>query len=251
MRIAYLIATLIIAVLIGSMLIPAPPTTARVLSLRSTTTDSTLPTATPLPLPTPIPSTIVIFGDGIAVGYGAFSQRAMWANQLQHTIDNRAVFGTTVAEQLNTQIIPYDGAATIAIWFSCTYDLYAATTAADYYAAIRGGVTRLQLRGMHVYLGTCLPPRSYAMMVGDAALHDAYNIALADVARASSATLVDINAVYDPQTMERDGMCAQPNDLGHAAIAKAFLAAFTTRTFLPIIAPSHPQTTSVGASKET
>ena len=182
----------------------------------------------------PQPPAIVAFGDSITIGYGAFSQAAMWTSQMQVPIDNRAVFGTTVAEQLNFQIIPYDGQATTAIWFSCYYDLYAATTAKDYAAAVLGGVRRLQEKGLRVYLGTCLALQSYTTVVGNASYVDAYNAALADVARESGATLVDINAVYDPTTMERPGMCGQPNDVGHTVIALAFQRAMRQRVMLPI-----------------
>lgn len=179
------------------------------------------------------PPGLVAFGDSITVGYGAYSRAAMWTERMGVPVENLAVAGSTVTEQVAGQITPYAGRAMVALWFSCTNDLFHGTPVAEYRATLDAGVRALQARGMVVYLGTCLRPASYAAMAGDAALHDAYSAVVRDVAVADGAVLVDIDAGYDPATMERTALPYHPNDEGHAFIARAFAQALRRRLWLP------------------
>ena len=185
------------------------------------------------------PPTSVAFGDSITVGYGARTTKAMWANRVG-VGDNRAVAGSTVAEQVEV-IRAYRGRATTALWFSCTNDLFRATSPLSYTASLSEGVRLLQARGLTVYVGTCLRlKRSPYAPRGWEELHDAYSAAARAVAEGTGAILVDIDAVYDAETMEASFLPWHPSDAGHAAIAQAFLGALHRRVYVPLLQSPHP-----------
>lgn len=165
--------------------------------------------------------TTVAFGDSITVGYGARTQAAMWANQVG-AVDNRAVAGSTVREQVEEQIRVYEGGARRAWWFSCANDILQGTPSEEYRRALLEGVTILQSRGLAVSLGTCL--RFRIIRPEWSALHDAYNDAIRSVASETGARLVDIDAVYVPAEHEATFLPYHPNDAGHALIARTFMS---------------------------
>jgi lysophospholipase L1-like esterase len=188
---------------------------------------------------------IVAFGDSITRGVGATSVEARWIIRLEaalgEPIENLALGGTTALTQTIDQIAPYQGGATVALWMSCTNDLMQDTPAATYETALRQGVAALQARGMAVYLGTCLKPRSGEYRAKNwKVLHPLYMQAIRDVAAETGATLVDVDAVYDPLTMESLIYPFHPDDAGHAAIAQAFLAAMRRRAYVPVVEGAYP-----------
>ena len=159
----------------------------------------------------------------------------MWANQLGAPVDNLAVAGSTVAEQVEV-ISAYQGSARVALWVSCTNDLFAQTSPISYTAALSAGVRLLQQRGMTVYLGTCLGLKDRSEAPPNwRALHDAYNEAARTVAEETGAILVDVDAAYDAETMEASFQPWHPSDEGHEAIAGAFLGALHRRMWFPFV----------------
>lgn len=157
--------------------------------------------------------TLAAFGDSITVGNLASTESQTYAHltadALGLALDNRAVSGTVVADQLET-IRAYDGPAVTAIWLVCANDLTSGTTAADFGATVQAGVDVLTARGMTVYLnGACLP---YPW-----ADTTAYDAALAQI---TGARLVDVRTGFDAAAMLADKK--HPNDAGHAFLAGAF-----------------------------
>lgn len=188
----------------------------------------------------PAPPTIVAFGDSITRGVGATTVEARYIIRLEAAlgegIENRSLGGTTALTQTLTQILPYGGPATTALWMSCTNDLIQDTPAAVYKSALMAGVQHLQGLGITVYLGTCLKPRSGEWRARNwKVLHPLYNEAIREVAGETGASLVDVDAVYDPLTMESLIRPFHPDDTGHAVIARAFLTALRRRAWLPLV----------------
>jgi lysophospholipase L1-like esterase len=163
---------------------------------------------------------VVAFGDSITVGYGARTTAAMWVNQVGAALDNQAVAGSTVAEQVDV-MRGYAGGAQSAYWFSCANDLLKGTKPEAYAAALREGVGLLQEKGLRVSLGTCLKMRTYPALAS-AELQAAYSAAVREVAAETGARLVDIDALYDPRLHEAAFLPYHPNDEGHTVIARAF-----------------------------
>lgn len=183
---------------------------------------------------------IVAFGDSITRGVGSTSVEARYIVRLEQAlgepIDNRSLGGTTAYTQTIDQIATYDGAATWALWFSCTNDLLQDTPPAVYEAALLDGVQQLQANGLIVYLGTCpkIKDNPYRGL-NWRELHPQYMAAIRRVAAETGASLVDIDAVYDPITMESTVRPFHPDDDGHGVIAAAFLAALKRRAYVPIV----------------
>jgi lysophospholipase L1-like esterase len=178
------------------------------------------------------PSTVA-FGDSITVGYGARTQAAMWVNRLGVAVDNRAVAGSTVAEQVE-QIREYQGEATEALWFSCTNDLFAQTPVVSYTTVISEGVSLLRARGLTIYLGTCPALKERPGLPSNwRELHAGYNRGLKTI---PGVTLVDVDGAYDAETQEATFLPYHPSDAGHAAIASAFLSALHRSAYLPFAA---------------
>jgi hypothetical protein len=176
------------------------------------------------------PPSAVAFGDSWTVGYGAYSRQAMWTERLGYPVENLAVAGSTVAEQVEV-IRSYQGSATTALWFSCTNDLFKQTPIISYTASISEGVSLLQQRGIVVRLGTCPGLKERAGLPNNwPKLQEGYNEGITGIA---GVWLVDVDAVYDAETMEASFLPNHPSDIGHAAIARAFLG---YRAWLPVVA---------------
>lgn len=95
---------------------------------------------------------------------------------------------------------------------------------------LRQGKLPLVDDGATVYVGNCISePSGHYLPNGSPAAQAMYNVAIAAAvtnvaAQGRRVHLVDANAAYNPATMD-SGDNVHPNDLGHAAIAAAFLAA--------------------------
>ena len=174
----------------------------------------------------PAPPSLVAFGDSIALAIRAgeptpsFVERV--AGDYGRALDNRAVSGTTVAQQLE-QIRAYQGSAVDAVWLVCANDLYYRTPAAEFAQAVQAGVDALRARGMRVYLNAVCPPFPRRE---DAVLVEAYNRALAQI---SGRIPVDVS--FMPPSLFHDG--THPNPSGHAWLALAYERAMRRRMWLP------------------
>ena len=174
----------------------------------------------------PAPPHLVAFGDSIALAIRAgeptpsFVERV--AGDYGLALDNRAVSGTTVAQQLE-QIRAYQGSAADAVWLVCANDLYYRTPAAEFAQAVQEGIDILRARGVRVYLNAVCPtfPRKE-----DAALVAEYNAALAQI---QGRMPVDVS--FMPAAYFADG--THPNALGHAWLALAYERAMRRRMWLP------------------
>lgn len=156
----------------------------------------------------------------------------MWTERLGVAVDNQAVAGSTVAEQVE-QIRLYQGDATQALWFSCTNDLLRGTTVPSYTAAISEGVALLRSRGLTVRLGTCPGLKDRAGVPENwKALQAGYTEGIRGVAGAYGLFMAPVASLYDPATMEATFLPNHPSDEGHAAIARAFVG---WRSWLPLV----------------
>lgn len=87
--------------------------------------------------------------------------------------------------------------------------------------------------GATVYVGNCISePTGHYLPNGSPAAQALYNVAIAAAvanvaAQGRRVHLVNTNAAYNPATMD-SGDNVHPNDLGHAAIAAAFLTVMHT-----------------------
>lgn len=167
---------------------------------------------------------LVAFGDSIALGIrsgGATPFVVTLADDLDLSLDNRAVSGTTVAQQLQA-IEAYDGPAADAVWLVCANDLYFRTPAAEFSATVQRGVDLLRVRGMRVYLNAACPPFPRKEEPG---LVDAYNAALAGIVGR-----IPVDVAFMPPDLFADG--THPNAAGQAWLALAYERAMRRRVWV-------------------
>jgi lysophospholipase L1-like esterase len=178
------------------------------------------------PAPAPRPR-LVVLGDSIGVGVGASdrartSYAALLAAQLNLTLDNRAIGGSTIDQQP----IPTDlRAGDVVVWLSGYNDMRAGHDPAAYGARLRAAAAAIVAQGAVLYLAGCLSmtDAGYASYGpqwnrGSAALVEQYTAQIASVPGVRHVALD-----YNPANVDSD--LAHPNDAGHAQIAQSFLAA--------------------------
>lgn len=174
----------------------------------------------------PAPPPLVAFGDSITIGTysgGAAPYPALVAKDLGLVLDNRAVSGTTVAQQLE-RITAYDGPAQDALWLVCANDLTGRTAAGDFARDVQAGVDILRARGLRVYLNAACPPFPRKE---DAALVAEYNAALLTIEGR-----IPVDVSFMPPSLFSDG--THPDALGHAWLALAYERAMRRRMWLPL-----------------
>jgi lysophospholipase L1-like esterase len=226
--------------------------------------------ATPKPTPSTPPLVYVAVGASESVGVGAIdTHRNAWTQVFFRTalprsavFVNMAVPGSTVAEALAAQV-PEAVALSpdvVTVWLNVNDILHGVTPAlyeADLTRLVtalrRGGATKVlvantpPLDDLPAYRA-CLPgataPQGAPCPVSGAlagavpapatlnAVVDAYNAAIARVAAATGAVLVDLHAAgltarqngTEASLVSSDGF--HPSDAGHALVAKTFAAAY-------------------------
>jgi acyl-CoA thioesterase-1 len=229
--------------------------------------------AAPKPTPSATPLVYVAVGASESVGVGATDpRRDAWTQVFFRTalprsavFVNMAVPGSTVAEALAAQV-PQAVALSpdvVTIWLNVN-DILHAVTPASYEADLtrlvtalrRGGATKVlvantpPLDDLPAYRA-CLPGATATqglacpvpgVLAGAVpapatlnAVVDAYNAAIARVAAATGAVLVDLHAAglaarangTEPSLVSSDGF--HPSDAGYALVAKTFAAAYAGR----------------------
>ena len=231
------------------------------------------PVATPKASPSSSPLVYVAVGASESVGVGATDpHRDAWTQVFFRTalprsavFVNMAVPGSTVAEALAGQVPDAVGLSpdVVTVWLNVN-DILHGVTPASYEADLtklvtalrRGGATKVlvantpPLDDLPAYRA-CLPgatatqgascpvPGALAGAVpAPAALDavvDAYNAAIARVAAATGAVLVDLHAAglaarqngTEASLVGRDGF--HPSDAGHALVARIFAAAYAEK----------------------
>jgi len=159
---------------------------------------------------------LVAFGDSITVGMKASTPALGWAvlyaTEQGLALDNRAVSGSTVAQQ-ELVIKAYQGNASEAIWFVCANDLYFRTPAQDFGRAVQAGVNALAAKGIAVTLNATCPhfPRKE-----ERGLREAYDAALSQIVGAHQVDLFLPSWAFDQDNTHL-------NDAGHRALASAYL----------------------------
>jgi hypothetical protein len=189
--------------------------------------------------------TWVAYGDSIAEGFGAsepsLSFVARVAGELNVDIDNWAVGGSRIAEQL--EVIREDaGSATNVLWL-VGYNAMRAGTDVDNFATtlLIGGLALLTERHSRVYLGLCLrmTPEGY-LLYGPQWNHgsDSAVLMLNQRIRQIATQYPDVVLVemdrYDP-TADVSEDLVHPSDLGHLQIARDFLDKIVRVLQLPVI----------------
>lgn len=170
------------------------------------------------------PAHLICFGDSITAGAGASTPSkafaALVARAMGLTLDNRAIGGTTLAEQLArailpTRIIPPN----VALLLTGYNDMRRGTALEEYHVQLAHAVAHLTQDGAQLLLGDCLRMTK----AGYAAYGPDFNHG--SEARVSSFNgvihLVGASAAYDPANVSTD--LVHPNDAGHVQIARAFL----------------------------
>lgn len=178
-------------------------------------------------------TSLVAFGDSITIGMKASAPELAWATlyatERRMALDNRAVSGSVVADQLSV-IRAYDGPARTALWLVCANDLYYGTPPGEFGATVQAGVDRLRERGIAVLLnGNCLP---YARRTETPEQVAAYDAALKAI---KGAQLIDIKTAF-ARIWLPDG--THPNDAGHRAIANAYEGRWAIN--LPVVTSKRP-----------
>lgn len=162
---------------------------------------------------------LTAYGDSITAGWGASAPdrtyAAIVASALGRGLNNRAIGGSTIAQQLPT-MTPAAGPAILLTGYN---DMRAGTPLADYRAALESVVARLP----GVWVAGCLPMTA----AGYAAYGPAWNHG-SDASVAAFTTVIRAVAgaryvplAYDPANVTAD--LVHPNDAGHAQIAESFL----------------------------
>ena len=192
----------------------------------------------------PQESAWLAYGDSISVGLGAtepslsFVERV--AGELNVHIDNRAVGGSRMAEQLQV-IQGYSGSATNVIWLVGYNDMRAGTDVDDFAMMLQEGLTFLTQRHIRVYLGLCLRMTQEGyLLYGPQWNHGSDNAVLQLNQRIRQVAdqypdvvLVEMDR-YEP-AIAGSGDLVHPGDLGHLQIALDFMDKIVRLIPLPAI----------------
>lgn len=180
-----------------------------------------LTSAAPAPAPT-----WAAFGDGATAGVGV-PPAASYIGQLHlalGAIDNQAQEGADTAQQV-ALMRDYARPLRAVLWLPGGDDLRAGRPAPDYRPALDAGLALLAARGATVYLA--VPMRE---PTAPDALNNAYEAeTIAAAAGAPNVVLVRLTE-YSPLT-------PYPDQLGHAAIARAFASAVALRAPFRTVLP--------------
>lgn len=169
---------------------------------------------------------VVAFGDSITAGYGLASPSSNWAflyaSQRGMALDNRAVNGMTVSQEVDL-MKKYNGEADEALWLVCANDLYFKTSPEDFKESIQEGVNILTSYGITVLLNSSCPtfPRN-----DNPELIEAYNTILSNV---NNAKLIKLNPM--PSSLFIDSV--HPNEIGNQALAFSYLGHW--KNWIPMI----------------
>lgn len=179
---------------------------------------------------------LICFGDSVTAGAGASTPDhayvARIAAQLGYTLDNRAIGGTVLAEQLTRAILPARiRPPDVALLLTGYNDMRAGTDLARYQAQLAQAVAHLTQDGARLYLGDCLRMTEAGYAAYGPMWAHGSDAAVAAINGAIH--LVGASAAYDPANVVAD--LVHPNDLGHAQIAAAFVAAMRTHVYVPLI----------------
>lgn len=184
---------------------------------------------------------LICFGDSITEGrYSstpALAYAALVASALGYALDNRAIGGTRIAEQLDqeiliTRVYPPD----VALFLTGYNDMRFGTPLADFQASLAQACAWLTQDGATLYLGDCVRGNQagYALYGPFDKGSDVSVAQFNQIIHAQSgARHVFASAAFDPANS--DPRLAHPNDAGHAQIAAAFLRAMRVRACLPYI----------------
>lgn len=190
---------------------------------------------------------MAVFGDSISAGYGASSPDHAYANILgsilNYGVDNRAVGGSIIAQQLRDQILPYTQPVELAVFLTGYNDMRTTTPIATYANLLEQALAHLVTKAGKILIGNCLfmTPAGYAAY-GPQWNHGSdqrvaeMNQVIAQLCGTYRCSLADLSQSYQP-AIHTSADLVHPNDTGHAVIAEAFEAAFNRSTlWLPLVA---------------
>lgn len=176
---------------------------------------------------------LVAFGDSITVGDGATEHRYGYAQLVAGSglLDNRAVSGTRMIDHEQAiRSATFEPSDTV-LWLTGYNDMRIGTPLEEYRAGLQSALSCIP----GAYIGNCLrmPQASYSIPPNDKG-SDArvleFNRVIAQEVRAAGCHLVDACAAWDTALCDDR---IHPNNEGHAALARAFLATMRRRVYLP------------------